>query len=233
MTSRGMTSRILLVEDAPDVQMIVADLLRGHGHHVVVSGDGHDALCLAIEQRFDLMIFDVMLPGRSGFELCRAIRERGFDGGILMLTARAQVDDRVEGLDTGADDYLIKPFDPKELLARVSALLRRLGKTSLTPVVQYQFGDVMVDFERREVSRAGVPVSLAAKELLVLRQLIDHRGQVLSREQLLSRIWHDQPFIGPRTVDVHVAWLRQKLEKNPQMPRYIITVRGEGYSFEP
>jgi DNA-binding response OmpR family regulator len=150
-----------------------------------------------------------------------------------MLTARAQVDDRVEGLDTGADDYLIKPFDPKELLARVSALLRRLGKMSLTPVVQYQFGDVMVDFERREVSRAGVPVSLAAKELLVLRQLIDHRGQVLSREQLLSRIWHDQPFIGPRTVDVHVAWLRQKLEKNPQMPRYIITVRGEGYSFEP
>jgi two-component system alkaline phosphatase synthesis response regulator PhoP len=150
-----------------------------------------------------------------------------------MLTARAQVDDRVEGLSTGADDYLIKPFDSKELLARVSALLRRQGKSPLTPVLQFQFGDVMVDFERRTVSRAGARVNLATKELLLLRQLIDHRGQVLSRERLLSRIWHDQPFIGSRTVDVHVAWLRQKLEDNPQVPRYIITVRGEGYSFSP
>ena len=228
-----MTSRIFLVEDAPDVQLIVADLLRGHGHDVVVSGDGGEALRLAAEQRFDLMILDVMLPGLSGFELCRAVRERGFDGAILMLTARTQVDDRVEGLAKGADDYLIKPFDSKELLARVSALLRRLGKTPLTPVMQYQFGDVRVDFERREVSRDGSVVNLAAKELQVLRQLIDHRGQVLSRERLLSNVWRDQLFIGPRTVDVHVAWLRQKLEANPQQPRYIVTVRGEGYCFDP
>ena len=228
-----MSSRILLVEDEPDVQLIVADLLRGHGHEVVVSGDGGEGLRLASEQRFDLMVLDVMLPGVSGFELCRAVRERGFDGAVLMLTARAQVDDRVEGLSTGADDYLIKPFDPKELLARVAALLRRLGKTPLTPVLQYQFGGVTVDFERREVTRAGEPLSLAAKELQLLRQLIDHRGQVLSRERLLSRVWHDQPFIGPRTVDVHIAWLRQKLEENPQMPRHIITVRGEGYRFDP
>ncbi|HUB33702.1 MAG TPA: response regulator transcription factor [Bryobacteraceae bacterium] len=228
-----MSSRILLVEDAPDVQLIVADLLRGHGHEVVVSGDGAEGLRLAIEQQFDLLILDVMLPGVDGFELCREVRERGFDGGILMLTARAQVDDRVEGLRTGADDYLIKPFDSKELLARVSALLRRLGKTPLTPVSHYQFSDVTVDFERREVLRGGEPVNLAAKELQLLRQLIDHRGQVLSRERLLSRVWHDQPFIGPRTVDVHIAWLRQKLEGNPQVPRHIITVRGEGYCFEP
>jgi two-component system alkaline phosphatase synthesis response regulator PhoP len=228
-----MTSRILLVEDAPDVQLIVADLLRGHGHEVVVSGDGGEGLRIAAEQPFDLLVLDVMLPGIHGFDLCRAVRERGFDGGILMLTARAQVDDRVEGLRTGADDYLIKPFDSKELLARVSALLRRLGKTPLTPVLQYSFGDVRVDFERREVFRVGDPVNLAAKELQLLRQLIDHRGQVLSRERLLARVWHDQPFIGPRTVDVHIAWLRQKLEENPQIPRYIITVRGEGYCFEP
>ena len=228
-----MNSRILLVEDAPDVQLIVADLLRGHGHHVVVSGDGGEGLRVAGEQQFDLMILDVMLPGVDGFALCRAVRERGFDGGILMLTARAQVDDRVEGLRTGADDYLIKPFDSKELLARVSALLRRLGKTPLTPVLQYQFGDIAVDFERREVSRRGIPVNIAAKELQLLRQLIDHRGQVLSRERLLSRVWQDQPFIGPRTVDVHIAWLRQKLEENPQSPRHILTIRGEGYSFEP
>ncbi len=228
-----MSSRILLVEDAPDVQLIVADLLRGHDHEVVVSGDGGEGLRLAGEQQFDLMILDVMLPGLNGFELCRTVRERGFDGAILMLTARAQVDDRVEGLRTGADDYLIKPFDSQELLARVSALLRRLGKTPLTPVLRYQFGDVLVDFEHREVTRAGVPVSLAAKELQLLRHLIDHRGQVVSRERLLSRVWSDQPFIGPRTVDVHIAWLRQKLESNPQSPRYIVTVRGEGYSFEP
>jgi DNA-binding response OmpR family regulator len=228
-----MTSRILLVEDAPDVQLIVADLLRGHGHEVVVSGDGSEGLRVATEQHFDLLILDVMLPGVNGFELCRAVREHGFDGGILMLTARAQVDDRVEGLRTGADDYLIKPFDSKELLARVSALLRRLGKTPLTPVLQYQFGNVVVDFERREVVLGGELVNLAAKELQLLRHLIDHRGQVLSRERLLARVWHDQPFIGPRTVDVHIAWLRQKLEENPQAPRYIVTVRGEGYCFEP
>src|SRR3954469_14922375 len=228
-----MSSRILLVEDAPDVQLIVADLLRGHGHDVIVSGDGEEGLRVANEQQFDLMILDVMLPGLSGFDLCRTVRERGFDGGILMLTARAQVDDRVEGLHIGADDYLIKPFDPKELLARVSALLRRVGKTPLTPVLKYQFGDVTVDFGRREILRAGVRLSLAAKEMQLLRHLIDHRGQVLSRERLLSRIWQDQPFIGPRTVDVHIAWLRQKLEQNPQKPRYIVTVRGEGYSLEP
>lgn len=228
-----MTARILLVEDAPDVQMIVADLLRGYGYEVLVSGDGNEGLRLAAGRQFDLMILDVMLPGISGFELCRSVRQRGFDGAVLMLTARAQVDDRVEGLSTGADDYLIKPFDSKELLARVSALLRRLGKIPLTPVLQYQFGGVAVDFERRQVLRAGIAVNLAAKELQLLRQLIDHRGEVLSRERLLSRVWHDQPYIGARTVDVHIAWLRQKLEENPQSPRYIVTVRGEGYCFEP
>ena len=228
-----MTAHILLVEDAPDVQLIVADLLRGHGHHVVVSGNGKEGLGMASEQRFDLLILDVMLPGLDGFEVCRAARERGFDGGILMLTARALVDDRVEGLRTGADDYLIKPFDPNELLARVSALLRRLGKTPLTPVLKFQFGDVTVDFDRREVLREGQPVNLAAKEMQLLRHLIDHRGQVLSRERLLTRIWQGQQFIGSRTVDVHIAWLRQKLEKSPQSPRYIVTVRGEGYCFEP
>jgi two-component system alkaline phosphatase synthesis response regulator PhoP len=228
-----MSSRILLVEDSPDVQLIVADLLRGHGHEVMVSSTGEDGLRIANEQPFDLMILDVMLPGMNGFDLCRAVRERGFDGAILMLTARVDVEDRVEGLQTGADDYLIKPFDSKELLARVGALLRRVGKTPLTPVLKYQFGEVVVDFEHRQVMRAGVAVYLAAKELQLLRHLIDHRGEVLSRERLLLRVWHAQPFIGARTVDVHIAWLRQKLEENPQSPRYIITVRGAGYTFQP
>jgi len=228
-----MTARILFVEDSPDVQLTVGDLLRSQGHDVVLCSDGEEALRVAAEQQLDLMILDVMLPGLDGFQLCRAVRERGFDGAVLMLTARAQVDDRVAGLHTGADDYLIKPFDPKELLARVTALLRRLGKLPLTPVLKYQFGDVTVDFDRREVLRAGMPVSLAAKEMQLLRHLIDHRGQVVARDRLLTRIWPDQPFIGPRTVDVHIAWLRQKLEKNPQSPRHILTVRGEGYCFQP
>jgi two-component system alkaline phosphatase synthesis response regulator PhoP len=200
---------------------------------VTVCGDGREALSVANERRFDLMILDVMLPQMNGFDLCRALRDRGFDGGILMLTARAQVDDRIDGLQVGADDYLVKPFDSRELLARVDALLRRVGKTSRGRVLQYQFGDVTVDFERREVLRGGVGVSLAMKEMLLLRHLIDHRGQVVSRERLLSQVWQEQPFIGPRTVDVHIAWLRQKLEENPQSPRYIVTVRGEGYCFQP
>jgi two-component system alkaline phosphatase synthesis response regulator PhoP len=224
---------ILLIEDSADVQLILADLLRSGGYDVVVSGSGEDGLQATSQRQFDLLILDVMLPGMDGFATCRSIRENGFDGAVLMLTARTHVDDRVDGLHSGADDYLIKPFDPKELLARVSALLRRLGKSPLTPVLKYQFGDVAVDFERREVTRAGLPVNLAAKELLLLRHLIDHRGSPVSRDRLLARIWQDQPFIGARTVDVHVAWLRQKLEANPQSPRYIVTVRGEGYSFQP
>lgn len=228
-----MTSRILLVEDSPDVQLIVADLLRGHGHEVVIAGNGEKALHVAGEEQFDLMILDVMLPGLSGFDVCETVRERGFDGAILMLTARAQVDDRVDGLRRGADDYLSKPFDSKELLARVGALLRRLGKAPLTPVLKYQFGQIVVDFERREVLRNGIAISLTAKEMQLLRHLIDHRSQVLSRERLLKRLWQDQRFIGPRTVDVHIAGLRQKLEENQQSPRHIITVRGQGYSFEP
>jgi two-component system, OmpR family, alkaline phosphatase synthesis response regulator PhoP len=224
---------ILLIEDSADVQLILADLLRSGGYDVVVSGSGEDGLQATSQRQFDLLILDVMLPGMDGFATCRSIRQNGFDGAVLMLTARTHVDDRVDGLHSGADDYLIKPFDPKELLARVSALLRRLGKSPLTPVLKYQFGDVAVDFERREVTRAGLPVNLAAKELLLLRHLIDHRGSPVSRDRLLARIWQDQPFIGARTVDVHVAWLRQKLEANPQSPRYIVTVRGEGYSFQP
>jgi len=199
----------------------------------MASGSGEEGLQAASQKQFDLLILDVMLPGMDGFATCRSIRENGFDGAVLMLTARTHVDDRVDGLHAGADDYLIKPFDPKELLARVSALLRRLGKSPLTPVLKYQFGDVAVDFERREVTRAGLPVNLAAKELLLLRYLIDHRGSPVSRDRLLARIWQDQPFIGARTVDVHIAWLRQKLEANPQSPRYIVTVRGEGYCFQP
>lgn len=228
-----MSFHILFVEDALDVQLVVADLLRGNGYEVDVASSGSEGIRQQNSARYDLLILDVMLPEGDGLSLCRQVRERGFDGPVLMLTALTQVEDRVAGLSAGADDYLMKPFDPRELLARIAALLRRAGKTPLTPVQQFHFSDVYVDFERREVFRNKKSVSLAAKEMSLLKHLIDHRGQVLSRTHLLAHVWADQTFISPRTVDVHIAWLRQKLEKNSQAPRHILTVRGEGYSFVP
>jgi DNA-binding response OmpR family regulator len=167
----------------------------------------------------------------SGFEICHAARERGFDGAILMLTAKGQIPDRVQGLRTGADDYLVKPFDPDELLARVAALLRRVHKEQLTPVMRIEFGDVTADFAKMEFVKDGLPVSLAAKEAELLRFLVNHRGQVVSRVDILKQVWREQQFITERTVDVHIAWLRQKLEDLPQSPRHILTARGEGYRF--
>ena len=227
-----MSAKILLVEDEPGVALVVADLLRAEGHAVETAGDGQAGLKFATEKKFDLLILDVMLPGLGGFEICHAVRQRGFDGAILMLTAKGQVSDRVAGLRTGADDYLVKPFDPDELLARVAALLRRIHKETLTPVMQFQFGNVTADFSRGEILKNGKPVVLAAKEIELLRLLVNHRGQVLAREQILKQVWSEQPFITERTVDVHIAWLRQKLEDDPQSPKHILTARGEGYWFD-
>ena len=227
-----MNSRILLVEDEAGVALIVSDLLRASGHLVEHAGDGDLGLRRACEERFDLLILDVMLPGKSGFEICHAVRERGFDGAILMLTARGQVRDRVDGLRTGADDYLVKPYDPDELLARVTALLRRVHKQELTPVMRVEFGKIIADFSTMEFFRGKKSLSLTAKEAELLRLLINHRGQILSREKILQQVWREQPFITPRTVDVHIAWLRQKIEDNAENPKHIITSRGEGYRFE-
>jgi two-component system, OmpR family, alkaline phosphatase synthesis response regulator PhoP len=226
-----MKSRILLVEDEPGVALVVADLLRAEGHQVEVEREGGGGLRRATGEQFDLIILDVMLPGFNGFEICHAVREQGFDGAILMLTARGQIRDRVQGLRKGADDYLIKPFDPDELLARVGALLRRVHKEQLTPVMRIEFGDITADFARMEFHKNAAPVSLAAKEAELLRFLINHRGQVVSREKILKQVWKEQQFITERTVDVHVSWLRLKLERDPQSPRHILTVRGEGYRF--
>jgi two-component system alkaline phosphatase synthesis response regulator PhoP len=148
-----------------------------------------------------------------------------------MLTAKTQLTDRVVGLKLGADDYLAKPFEPPELLARIEALLRRVKKEKLTPVLRFQFGNVEVDFEKGDVRKDGVAISLAGKELDLLRYLVDHRGRVVSRDELLEGVWQYQPGVSSRTIDVHVAWLRQKLEENPQTPRHIHTVRGVGYRF--
>lgn len=226
-----MNARILVVEDEPAVRMIVADLLRDAGYSVEEAGDGTGAIAL-LSRTFDLVIADVMMPEMDGFTFCQLAREQGFDGAFLLLTARTALEDRVTGLRTGADDYVTKPFEPQELLARVTALLRRVRKEALTPVMQFDFGAVKADFATSIVTRNGERVSLAAKELTLLRYLIDHRGQVVSREVLLREVWSQQPYITPRTVDTHISWLRQKLEATPQTPRHILTVRGEGYRFE-
>lgn len=226
-----MNSRILLVEDEPGIVQVLVDLLQAEGHVVETAGDGDSGLKLACAGGFDLLILDVMLPGLSGFEVCREARDQGFGGAILMLTALGRVPDRVQGLRIGADDYLVKPFDPDELLARVDALLRRIHKEELTPLMRVEFGNVTADFSQATYSKNGVSLSLAAKEAKLLRLLISRRGQVISRDDILKKLWPEQPFITPRTVDVHIAWLRQKLEDQADAPRHILTVRGEGYRF--
>jgi two-component system alkaline phosphatase synthesis response regulator PhoP len=226
-----MSARILLVEDEPGIVQVLVDLLEAEGHVVETAADGNTGLELACSGAFDLLLLDVMLPGISGIDVCHGAREQGYDGAILMLTALGRIPDRVHGLRSGADDYLIKPFDPDELLARVDALLRRSRSVGLTPVMRLEFGEIVADFSLGQFTRNGVPVNLAAKEAELLRLLINRRGQVVSRPEILSQIWADQPFITPRTVDVHVAWLRQKIEGLANTPRHILTVRGEGYRF--
>jgi two-component system, OmpR family, alkaline phosphatase synthesis response regulator PhoP len=226
-----MNSRILLIEDEPGLVMTVSDLLAAEGYEVETASDGDSGFVKASSGNFDLVLLDVMLPRRNGYDVCRDLRQRGVDSAILMLTARTQVVDRVVGLKLGADDYLPKPFDPAELLARIEALLRRLRKGHEIAVRSFHFGDVEVDFERAEVRKRGEPRTLAAKELQLLHYLVDRRGQVVPREELLRRVWEYSAEASSRTVDVHIAWLRQKLEDNPQRPRHIQTLRGKGYRF--
>ncbi len=226
-----MTRRILLVEDDPGLSLTVGDLLTGEGYQVETAADGPTGLARALAEPFDMLVLDVMLPGKNGFDVCRDLRQHGKDVAILMLTARTQLTDRVVGLKLGADDYLTKPFEPPELLARVEALLRRVKKAARTPVARFQIGDIDADFETGVVKKAGVPVGLAGKELDLFRYLVDHRGKVVSRDELLEGVWEYQPGVSSRTIDVHVAWLRHKLEDNPRDPRYIRTVRGVGYRF--
>jgi two-component system alkaline phosphatase synthesis response regulator PhoP len=226
-----MSSRILLVEDEPGLVLTVTDLLTAEGFEVQSATDGPSGLARALAEKFDLIVLDVMLPGKNGFEVCRELRQQGRDVAVLMLTAKTQVVDRVVGLKLGADDYLTKPFHPAELVARVEALLRRVKSENLAPVRSFVFGNVEVDFEKGDVTKNGAPVGLAGKELQLLQYLVERRGKVVSRDELLENVWEYQSAVSSRTIDVHVAWLRQKLEDNPQNPRHIFTVRGVGYRF--
>lgn len=224
-----MKRRLLLVEDEPALVMTLTDRLQAEGYDLDSAADGDAGFQRAsTPPYYDLILLDVMLPGRSGFEVCRQLRQSGVTTPILMLTARGQVTDRVAGLQFGADDYVVKPFDMAELLARIQALLRRAGP-SASPIVE--FGNVRVDFRSAAVIRDGQPVPLSAREFQLLRYLLEHRGAMISREQLLRDVWDYQPTLSTRTVDVHMAWLRQKLEANPKNPQYLLTVRGLGYKF--
>jgi two-component system, OmpR family, alkaline phosphatase synthesis response regulator PhoP len=225
-----MAFRILLCEDEAGLRMAVGDRLRAEGYQVETAADGDEGLRRATQEPFDLLVLDVMMPGRSGFDVVREVRQRGQATPILMLTARGEVVDRVVGLKLGADDYLTKPFAMAELVARVEARLR--GALPRAPSREsYRFGDVQVDFGSAEVTREGRAVELSAKEFQLLRHFIEHRGQIQSRDDLLNGVWGVDAMPTARTVDVHVAGLRRKLEPNPHVPRHILTLHGLGYKF--
>ncbi len=224
--------RLLLVEDDSALVLTLTDLLASKGFQVENVQDGQEALERASEGGFDLIVLDVMLPHKDGFEICRALRRRSVRTPIIMLTARGQVADKVSGLKLGADDYLAKPFDSSELLARVEALLRRASSPQSDQRDSiFQFGPVMVDFRSTAVRRDGKPVELSAREFELLGYFIRQQGTTVSREELLREVWGYDESTLTRTVDAHIWMLRQKLEQDPQNPRHFLTVRGLGYKF--
>jgi DNA-binding response OmpR family regulator len=222
-------SRILVVEDEPDLAFALEDDLKVEGYDVEVARDGETASRRGRGEHWDLVLLDVMLPGKDGFEVCRELRRAGMRTPIIMLTAKAQEAEKVLGLEMGADDYVTKPFSPRELRARIKAMLRRTAPE--TPPV-CRFGDVEVDFARGELRRQGRPVEVTALELKLLAAFLDARGRVLSREQLLQAAWGGGTFVTDRAVDAHIVNLRRKIEADPRGPRYIVSVRGLGYRFD-
>jgi two-component system alkaline phosphatase synthesis response regulator PhoP len=222
--------RLLLVEDEPGLVMTLTDRLGREGYAVETSGDGESALERAASGSFDLILLDVMLPRLNGFDLLRELRRRGNETPVIVLTARGQVVDKVVGLKLGADDYVTKPFEMLELLARIEAKLRRPSPPP-RPAEGYEFGDIRVDFRKAEVVKGGEPIDLSAREFQLLRYFIEHRGATLTREELLNEVWGYNAMPSTRTVDVHVAWLRQKIEPTARHPQYILTIHGMGYKF--
>jgi two-component system alkaline phosphatase synthesis response regulator PhoP len=219
------------VEDEEALRMTVGDRLRNEGYAVECAADGDAGFEKATQIPFDLIILDVMLPHKSGFDVCREIRQAGLITPILMLTARGQTSDKVNGLKIGADDYVTKPFNMLELMARVEALLRRAPSRPAAQTGAFNFGSVLVDLVGTEATRDGQVLNLSAREFQLLRYFIEHRGATLSREELLKQVWGYSADMYTRTVDVHVASLRQKLEDDPKQPKFILTVQGLGYKF--
>jgi len=227
-------TRILVVEDEPAIALGLEDDLKMEGYEVEVAGDGSTAVRRAQESAFDLILLDVMLPGKDGFEVCRELRHAHLHTPILMLTAKTQESEKVMGLELGADDYVTKPFGTRELRARVKALLRRSanGPPNGPGSERYAFGDVEVDFRRCELRRGGKPVELTPIEFKLLTIFIRAAGRVLSREELLASGWGPDTYASDRIVDNHIANLRRKIEPDPANPRHLVNVRGLGYRFD-
>jgi len=226
------TARILLVEDEPALRLTLGDRLRKEGYAVDQAIDGSHGLQQAVAQHYDLVVLDVMLPQIDGFNVCRQIRARGLDVPILMLTARGRTEEKVTGLVLGADDYVTKPFRMPELLARIAALLRRASTARDASLSVHTFGDVSVDLKATEVTRNGERLELSTREFALLRFFLEHEGRTLSRKELLTRVWGYPATMFTRTVDVHIASLRQKIEPDPKHPRFLLTVQRLGYKFK-
>jgi DNA-binding response OmpR family regulator len=220
---------VLIVEDDPAMAVALRDGFQYEGYGVRLVADGASALRQALETRPDLIILDVMLPRMNGLEICRQLRDTGNDVPIIMLTARGQEVDKIQGLKIGADDYVTKPFSFLELMARVEAVLRRSQRPG-TPG-SLELGEVSLDFRRHEATRRGEPLDLSPREFAVLEYLVTRRGEVVTREQLLQDVWGYERFPFTRTVDMHIAKLRRKIEPDPADPTYIVTVHGTGYKF--
>jgi DNA-binding response OmpR family regulator len=224
-------AKILVIEDEQALRQALQDAFNHHGYSVIEAADGETGLRLVESERPDLILLDIMLPGLDGFEVCLRLRAGGFTAPILMLTSRSEEVDRVVGLEIGADDYIVKPFSMRELLARVKAHLRRSSNLTLTLPDQYTFGDVVANFSASTIHKKGIPVPLTSTEMTILRLLAERRNEVVSREQIMNMVWGYDFYPDSRTVDTHILNLRNKLETNPRKPKYIVTVHGLGYKF--
>ncbi|GAB5407852.1 MAG: response regulator transcription factor [Balneolaceae bacterium] len=224
--------KILLIEDEPGLVMTIRDRLEEERYLVEVAEDGELGFEKALDSDYDLIILDLMLPKKGGLDICRDLRQKGIETPILMLTAKGQVIDKVLGLKLGADDYMQKPFEMMELLARVEVQLRKRNrKKEKNEIGEYGFSDVSMDFKKMLIKKAGEEISLSAKEFQLVKFLVENEGVILTRDQLLNEVWGYDALPSTRTVDVHIAWLRQKLEEDSRYPKHIITVHGFGYKF--
>jgi len=223
--------KILVIEDEERILMGLEDNLRIEGYQVSSATDGLKGFSMAKDQSFDLIILDIMLPKMNGFEVCKQLRQVGITTPVLILTAKSQEVDKVLGLEIGADDYVTKPFSPRELIARVNAIIRR-RRLNQPGIDKYNFGNVDVDFKKYEARKGAQPISLTALEFTLLHFLIKHKDQVVSRDTILDNVWGSGVYVYPRTVDTHIANLRKKIEDDPENPKFIIGVRSIGYKFE-
>jgi DNA-binding response OmpR family regulator len=226
----GKKTRILIVEDEPAMVAGLRDNFEYEGYEVLSAEDGVAGLERALKDEPDLVVLDVMMPRMSGLEVCKQLKGKRPTLPIIMLTARGQEIDKVVGLELGADDYVTKPFSVRELMARVKAVLRRVSAATRVPEI-YRFSDIEVNIRSNEVRRAGKPVELSGKEFALLAYFISHPAETLSRDRLLDAVWGYENYPSTRTVDTHIVHLRQKLEANPEDPRFILTVHGSGYKF--